>query len=85
MPMVKVGFRQYNDQGDKSDKMGMYSGYSEAMDEYIGFYSLKLQKPYSQTTLKDIAGNSVKMSDATIEALKKGNTISQTLVSDWEK
>ena len=85
MPMVKVGFRQYNDQGDKSDKMGTYSGYSEAMDEYFGFYSLKLQKPYSQTTLRDIAGNSVKMSDATIEALKKGNTILQTLVSDWER
>ena len=29
MPMVRVGFRQYGPEGDKSDAMGTFSGYSE--------------------------------------------------------
>ena len=42
MPMIKVGWRQYNEHGDKEDAMGKYSGYSDQLDEYIGVHSVKL-------------------------------------------
>ena len=88
MPMLKCGFRQYHENGEKHDDMGNYDGYSEQMDEFIGIQSMKLQKPYSQTTLKDLAGNSVKMSAETIEEIKNSNTYLGTktkLATPWEK
>ena len=81
--MLKVGFRQYGPEGDKSDHMGTYSGYSDQMDEYIGLYTLRLQKPFTQTKFKDLEGNSVTI---TPEMLKyfPGKTTTST-VSEWEK
>ena len=42
MPMIKIGYRQYGPEGDKSDFMGTYSGYSEQLDDYIGLYTLRI-------------------------------------------
>lgn len=36
MTMCKVGFRQYCPDGDKSDCMGKYSGFSDNLDEFFG-------------------------------------------------
>ena len=49
--MTKIGFRQYDALGDKSDEMGNYFGFTERVDEHIGDYSLRLQLPgtYTQT------------------------------------
>jgi hypothetical protein len=41
MPMIKVGFRQYSNSGDKEDSMGKFFGFSEKLDEHIGSYSNK--------------------------------------------
>ena len=42
MRMIRVGFRIYCDDGDKSDSMGRYSGYSDTLDEYIGVYTCRI-------------------------------------------
>lgn len=84
MYMVRVGFRQYNEEGDKEDKMGKYHGFSEQMDEYIGIHTCRIQKPYTQTTLKDLEGNSVAMSPSTIMALQQKNASQTSKVHDWE-
>lgn len=42
MYMLRVGFRQYYEGGDKSDSMGKYDGYSDQLDEYIGMYTCKI-------------------------------------------
>ena len=42
MYMVRVGFRQYNENGDKEDAMGRFSGFSEAQDEYIGIHTCRI-------------------------------------------
>jgi len=68
--MIRVGFRLYCPDGEKSDSMGQYTGYTENMDEYIGVHTCKIQRPNTQTTLKDLYGNSVKMDDATIAKLQ---------------
>ena len=87
MPMVRVGFRQYGPEGDKSDAMGTFSGFTEALDEYIGLHTLRIQKPFSQTQLKDLEGNSVVMTPEMLKslptALNKGK--GQTVLSEWEK
>ena len=67
--MVKIGYRQYGPEGDKSDHMGTYSGYSEQLDEYIGLYTLKLQKPFTQTKFKDLEGNSVRITPEMLKQL----------------
>ena len=45
MPMIKVGFRQYSNMGDKEDSMGKFFGFSEKLDEHIGSYTVRIQKP----------------------------------------
>lgn len=44
MPMVKIGFRQYdpNGNGPKEDIMGTYYGLSEQRDEHIGSYTVRI-------------------------------------------
>ena len=42
MPMVKVGFRQYASNGDKSDSMGAFFGFSDKLDEHIGSYTVRI-------------------------------------------
>ena len=42
MPMCRVGFREYQENGDKRDELGAYFGYSNAMDEYIGVWSTRI-------------------------------------------
>ena len=49
MPMMKVGFRQYQEDGDKKDEVGAFFGYSSALDEIIGMWSARIQKPGTQT------------------------------------
>lgn len=86
MPMIKMGFREYSELGDKSDRDGKYFGFSENLDEFIGQYSLRIQKPNSQTTLKDLAGNSVKMDEAGMAKLKaRGYAGGTTIVSEAER
>ena len=83
MLMARIGFRQYNEHGDKEDSMGKYSGFSEALDEYIGIHTCRLQKPYSQTTLKDLSGNSVAMDPDVVLHMQQTSTTSE--VNQWEK
>ena len=83
-PMCKIGFRQYDPQGDKKDSMGSYFGYSENMDEYIGVHTTKLQKPFTQTKLRDLEGNSVQMSASVIAQLE-AKEASSKIISEWEK
>ena len=85
MPMIKIGFREYGPGGEKSDSMGTYSGYSDQLDEYIGLYTLKLQKPYTQTKLKDIEGNSVTITPEMLKYFPGKNTTQSTTVSEWDK
>jgi hypothetical protein len=42
MPMIKVGFRQYANNGDKEDSMGKFFGFSEKLDEHIGSYTVRI-------------------------------------------
>lgn len=45
MPMIKIGFRQYSKYGDKTDDMGTYFGMSAQLDEHIGAFTNRIQKP----------------------------------------
>jgi len=54
MPMVKVGLRTYHQEGDKEDSMGKYFGYSEKLDEHIGAYTVRIQKPGTYTHQTDL-------------------------------
>ena len=45
MPMLKVGFRQYNPEGDREDAMGRYFGFYDKIDEHIGAFTVRIQKP----------------------------------------
>jgi hypothetical protein len=51
MPMIKVGFRQYQANGPKNDEMGDYFGYGSTADEHIGAYTVRIQpvNTYSKT------------------------------------
>lgn len=82
MTMVKVGFRRYCEDGDKSDCMGKFSGFTDTLDEFFGVHSLKIQKPFTQTTLKDLSGNSVLMDEATVAQLQASMG---TYISDTER
>ena len=42
MQMVKIGFREYDETGDKEDDMGKYWGYSENLDEYMVLYNCRI-------------------------------------------
>ena len=42
---------------------------------------MKIQKPYTQTSLRDMEGNSVTMSEDTIKALQDNSAIK---VDEWE-
>ena len=57
MPMVKVGFRVYHENGDKSDEMGRYDGLSEAQDNMIGSYTVRIQPPGTMVQERDLSGN----------------------------
>lgn len=56
MPMIKVGFRQYQTDGPKNDEMGDYYGYGSTADEHIGSYTVRIQpvNTYSKTGMKTI-------------------------------
>lgn len=41
-PNLKIGFREYASNGDKSDAMGFYFGFSEKMDEHIGSFTVRI-------------------------------------------
>jgi hypothetical protein len=41
-PNVKVGYRQYYQNGHKSDEMGNYDGMSKECDEPIGSYTVRI-------------------------------------------
>jgi hypothetical protein len=45
VPIIKVGFRRYSQQGEKTDEMGKYDGFGTACDEFIPAYSARIQKP----------------------------------------
>ena len=85
MPMLRVGFRQYGPEGDKNDAMGTFSGFTEALDEYIGLHTLRIQKPFSQTQLKDLEGNSVTITPEMLKTLPTGlNKVKgQTVLTEW--
>ena len=85
MPMIKVGFRQYQEDGEKSDEMGAYYGYSSALDEIIGMWSARIQKPFTQTKMADLTGNTVKISDEDMAKLSASMKSAATVISDWEK
>ena len=65
------------------DEDGRYFGSDE--DEYIGYWTTKIQKKHTQTLLKDIPGNSVRMSDEDVAKLSAGKKSTATVISDWEK
>lgn len=41
-PNLKIGFREYASNGEKSDAMGPYFGFSEKMDEHIGSFTVRI-------------------------------------------
>lgn len=41
-PNIKVGFREYASNGDKSDEMGSFFGFTEKMDEHIGSFTVRI-------------------------------------------
>jgi hypothetical protein len=43
--MMKVGFRVYDETGDKADEMGTFEGFSSTLDAHIGAYTVRLQPP----------------------------------------
>ncbi len=47
MPMHQIGFRQYHAEGDKEDEMGTYFGFSKQLDEHIGAFTVRLQRPHT--------------------------------------
>ena len=88
--MCRVGKRLYSDRGDKKDEDGRYFGgegsFDRDFDEYIGYWTTRIQKKGSQTTLRDLPGYSVRMSDEDRAILSKGKpSASFTVISDWEK
>ena len=46
-PNLKIGFREYASNGDKSDAMGSFFGFTEKMDEHIGSFTVRIQRPYT--------------------------------------
>ncbi len=42
LPMVTVGFRRYNPDGDQTDDMGTYFGKKASYDLRVGMYSNRL-------------------------------------------
>ena len=54
-PLMKVGFRQYHEHGEKSDKIGKYDGWTEAMDAFICPFSVRVQKSGVMCKQFDIA------------------------------
>ena len=57
MPMVKVGFRVYDGDGDKSNEMGNYFGQSENLDNMIGAWTVRIQPPGTMVQQRDMSGN----------------------------
>ena len=54
MPMIKVGYRVYHKEGDNKDTMGDYFGYGTSCDEFIGSFSVKIQKVGTYTKEMDL-------------------------------
>ena len=54
MPMVKVGFRVYDPDGDKSDDMGTYFGLSSEQDDFIGSWTVRIQPPGTMVQQRDL-------------------------------
>lgn len=42
--MIKVGYRTYNEEGDRTDKDGKYTGWSSKYDEELSVTSIRIQK-----------------------------------------
>ena len=42
MPMIKIGWRTYDPEGDKKDEMGFYFGASCQLDEMIGPWTSRI-------------------------------------------
>ena len=57
MPMVKVGFRVYDGDGDKYDSMGHYFGLSENLDNFIGAWTVRIQPPGTMVQQRDMSNN----------------------------
>ena len=54
-PIIKVGFRQYHDHGEKNDKLGKYDGWSSDLDVYICPFSVRVQKSGLMCKVFDLA------------------------------
>lgn len=54
IPMIKVGFRTYHEEGEKRDEMGSYSGLSKGMDTLIGLYTVRVHKAFGMTGMRQV-------------------------------
>ena len=59
--------------------------FADGKDEYIGVHTVRIQKPFTQTTLKDIEGNSVAMDPQVVAAIESKDAEKKVVFDEWEK
>ena len=59
MPIHKVGFRVYDKEGDRKDEMGSYFTTSDADDDLIGGYTVRIQPKGTMCQMKDLTGKAI--------------------------
>jgi len=74
IPMITVGFRRYNSDGDQEDDLGKFFGKGAGHDLRVGMFSNRVQKPFSVARNADPEGHIVWKFNASANRMSSNNT-----------